>query len=357
MAYKLYGTIDHEVITMPKEGFDSITISEELSTKISQYLGENEGIIPNKSQAIAHAWQLFEHISQQEKNPKPVRIGNRLVGPNEAPFLIAEVGINHNGDVELAKKLIDLAAKYGWDAVKFQKRTIDKVYTKEELAKPRENPFGATNGDLKRGLEFDEKAYKEIDMYCKEKGVMWFASPWDLDSVDFLEKFQVPCYKVGSPSLTDIKLLLKIKETGKPVVLSTGMSTMKQIHEAVRILGEENVILMQCTSTYPCEPHELDLHVITTFRKTFNCPIGYSGHEINPYPSIVAVGLGACAIERHITLDRSMFGSDQAASLEARGMELVAKCRQVPSFMGSKKKRVFDSEIPIMKKLRKVTDF
>ncbi|MCH8048897.1 N-acetylneuraminate synthase family protein, partial [Patescibacteria group bacterium] len=182
---------------------------------------------------------------------KKVKIANKTIGEGEPVFIIAEIGINHNGSIENVKKLIDVAVESGCDAVKFQKRTIDVVYTEEELAKPRENVFGDTNGDLKRGLEFGEKEYEEIDQYCKEKEIMWFASPWDEGSVDFLAKFDNPCYKIGSPSLTDDNLLKHIRSKGKPVILSTGMSTPEQIHHAVEVLGEDDLIILHCTSTYP----------------------------------------------------------------------------------------------------------
>jgi N-acetylneuraminate synthase len=275
---------------------------------------------------------------------------------NECPtFIVAEIGINHNGDLNIAKKLIDMAVFAGCDAVKFQKRTVELVYTPEELAKPRENPFGPTNGHLKRGLEFGKKEYNEIDKYCRQKGIMWFASPWDVKSVDFLEGFDVPCYKIASASLTDHELLRYIKSKRKPMILSTGMSTIKQIKQAIKVLGEKNLILLHCTSTYPSKPEELNLSVIPWMEKTFNCPIGYSGHEVGVAPAVMAALLGACLIERHITLDRSMWGSDQAASLEPNGLNRVVRdIRYMPIFLGDGKKTVFESEKPILEKLRKV---
>lgn len=284
-----------------------------------------------------------------------VKIGNKIIGDGEPTFIIAEIGINHNGDINIAKQLIDLAVSSGCDAVKFQKRTIDVVYTPEELVKERENPFGTTNGDLKRGLEFGEKEYKEIDDYCKEKGIIWFASPWDEQSVDFLEKFNVPCYKIASASLTDNNLLNHIKSKGKPVILSTGMSTKEEINKAVDIFGEDNLIILHCTSTYPSKDEELNLNVIPWMKEKFNCPIGYSGHEPGVYSSVIAVVLGACAVERHITLDRAMWGSDQAASLEPEGLyRLVKSIRLIPVWLGDGEKKVFDSEKPIIDKLRRV---
>jgi len=289
------------------------------------------------------------------KEAKKVKIGNKLIGEGEPTFIIAEIGINHNGDINIAKQLIDAAVSSGCDAVKFQKRTIELVYTPEELARPRENPFGPTNGDLKRGLEFGEREYQEIDRYCKEKGIIWFASPWDVKSVDFLEKFNVPCYKIASACLTDDELLKKVSFTGKPVILSTGMSTVEEIRHATNVLGEQDLILLHSTSTYPSADEELNLKVIPWLKENFNCPIGYSGHEVGVYSSLVAAVLGACAVERHITLDRAMWGSDQAASLEPNGLNrMVRDIRLVPIWFGDGKKRVFESEKPILQKLRKV---
>ena len=286
---------------------------------------------------------------------KKVKIANKTIGEDEPVFVIAEIGINHNGSIENVKKLIDVAVESGCDAVKFQKRTIDVVYTEEELAKPRENVFGDTNGDLKRGLEFGEKEYGEIDQYCKEKGILWFASPWDEGSVDFLAKFDIPCYKIASASLTDDNLLRHIKSKGKPIILSTGMSTVEQIHHAVEVLGEDDLIILHCTSTYPGADEELNLNVIPWLKEQFSCPIGYSGHEVGVYSSLAAAILGATVIERHITLDRAMWGSDQAASLEPQGIKrLVESIRSIPIWLGDGKKRVFESEIPILEKLRRV---
>lgn len=290
-----------------------------------------------------------------QENQKIVKIGNKLVGNGQSTFIVAEIGINHNGDISVAKQLIDEAVSAGCDAVKFQKRTIELVYTPEELARPRENPFGPTNGDLKRGLEFGEREYQEINGYCKEKGIIWFASPWDVKSVDFLEKFNVPCYKIASSCLTDDDLLKRVKSKVKPIILSTGMSTIEQIRHAVEVLGKDNLILLHCTSTYPSENKELNLKVISWLKENFNFPIGYSGHEVGVYSSLVAVVLGACAVERHITLDRAMWGSDQAASLEPQGFKrLVRDIRMIPVWLGDGKKKVFESELPILEKLRKV---
>lgn len=286
---------------------------------------------------------------------KCVKIANKIIGEGFPCFIIAEIGINHNGSLAMAKKMIDIAVTTGCDAVKFQKRTIDIVYTKEELAKERKSVFGNTNGDLKRGLEFGEEEYSEIDSYCKQKGILWFASCWDENSVDFMEKFDTPCYKIASASLTDDNLLKHIKSKGKPVLLSTGMSTMEQIKHAVSILGEDNLVLYHCTSTYPSNMDEINLEVIETLKKEFSCPIGYSGHERGVTPSVLAVALGAVSVERHITLDRTNWGSDQAASLEMAGLyHLVRDIRQVPYLLGDGIKKVYPRELPIIDKLRRV---
>jgi len=284
-----------------------------------------------------------------------VKIADRLVGDKQPCFIIAEIGINHNGSVEMAKKLIDIAVTTGCDAVKFQKRTVDVVYTKEELAKPRESVFGKTNGDLKRGLEFGLKEYKEIDKYCKKKGIIWFASCWDEKSVDFMEKFNVPCYKIASATLTDDKLLKYIRSKGKPILLSTGMSTMEEIRHAVKILGKKDLIIYHCTSTYPSNSDEINLKAIQTLKEEFKCPVGYSGHERGITPSILAVAMGACSVERHITTDRTNWGSDQAASLEITGLHrMIRDIRQVPQLLGDGKKVVYKRELPIIDKLRRV---
>ncbi len=285
---------------------------------------------------------------------KSVKIANKVIGDGEKCFVIAEVGINHNGSVELAKKLIDNAIDAGCDAVKFQKRTVEVVYTAEELAMPRQNPFGTTNGDLKRGLEFGYDEYKEIDQYCKKHGIIWFASCWDEASVDFIEQFNPPCYKVSSASLTDDDLLRHTKKTGKPILLSTGMSTLEEIYHAVSVLGEDNLVLYHCTSTYPNENCEINLNVIPDLKRRFSCPIGYSGHERGVSPSVIAVAYGAVSVERHITTDRTLWGSDQAASLEKEGLcRMVRDIRQLPVMAGDGKKTVYENEIPIIKKLRR----
>ncbi len=285
---------------------------------------------------------------------REVKIGNIMVGDNHPCFIIAEIGINHNGNVTEAKRLIDIAVATGCNAVKFQKRTVDIVYSKEELEKPRPNPFGETNGDLKRGLELGYEEYKQIDEYCKQKKIMWFASCWDEKSVDFIEQFNPPCYKIASASLTDDELLKYTKAKGKPILLSTGMSTMTEIEHAMDILGEENTIIFHCTSTYPANTNEINLNCIKTLKERFKCPVGYSGHERGIAPSVIAVALGACSVERHITTDRTNWGSDQAASLETPGLfHMIRDIRQVPALLSDGKKVVYEREIPIKEKLRR----
>ena len=286
----------------------------------------------------------------------PVKIAKSLVGPGEPTFLVAEIGINHNGDLAQAKKLISIAANAGCNAVKFQKRTIDVVYTPEELALPRESPFGQTNGDLKRGLEFGQDEYTEIDNFCRSLGISWLASCWDLESVDFIEQFDPPCYKIASACLTDDRLLHHHRKQGRPVLLSTGMSTTEQIDHAVEVLGKEKLVLMHCTSSYPCKPEELNLKLIPWLIERYDVPVGYSGHETGLYTTLAAVVLGACIAERHITLDRAMWGSDQAASIEPHGLaRLVKDIRAVEMAMGDGVKQVYESEIPVQRKLRRAT--
>jgi len=284
-----------------------------------------------------------------------VKIGNRLVGGRHPCYIIAEIGINHNGDIDIAKKLIEVAAAAGCDAVKFQKRTIDVVYTEAELARPRENPFGPTNGDLKRGLEFGRDAYAEIDSYCKTQNITWLASCWDEASVDFIEAFNPPAYKIASASLTDDDLLKHTRATGKPIILSTGMSSLEQIDHAVKILGRDNLIILHSSSTYPSHYEELNLRVIPVLAQQFAVPIGYSGHETGIPSSVAAVALGACMVERHLTLDRAMWGSDHAASLEPNGItRLVRDIRLIETAMGDGVKRVLEREVAVIEKLRRV---
>lgn len=286
---------------------------------------------------------------------KTVQVSGRAIGDGQPCFIIAEIGINHNGDLDLAKKLISMAVAAGCDAVKFQKRTVDVVYSAEELAKPRESPFGTTNGDLKRALEFGRDEYREIDAYCKAMHMPWFASCWDEASVDFIARFDVPCFKIASASLTDDHLLRHTRAAGKPIILSTGMSTMAEVDHAVEVLGTENLVILHACSTYPAYYNELNLRVIPVLRERYGVPVGYSGHETGIPSSVAAVVLGACCVERHITMDRSMWGSDQAASLEHNGMaRLVRDVRLIEESLGDGTKRVVEREYPIIKKLRRV---
>lgn len=286
---------------------------------------------------------------------RTVTIGDRQVGEGQPCFVIAEIGINHNGDLSIAKRLIDVAKEAGCDAVKFQKRTPEKCVPVEQRNVIRETPWGPmTYLDYRYRVEFDEAEYRKIDHYCREKEILWFASPWDEDSVDFLEAFHLPCYKIPSAALTDDHLLSYIRKTQRSVILSTGMSSMDQIRKAVNVLGTESLLIAHCTSTYPCKPYELNLRMIQTLTNEFDCPIGYSGHEVGLQTTVAAVALGACFVERHITLDRAMWGTDQAASVEPQGfMRLVRDIRIVESALGDGVKRVYDSELPIMTKLRR----
>ena len=284
-----------------------------------------------------------------------VMIGKTLVGSNQPCFVVAEIGINHNGSLEIAKRLIDMAFDAGCNAVKFQKRTVEVVYSAEELTKPRENPFGATNGDLKRGLEFGVEQYAAIDHYCREKDILWFASCWDESSVDFVEQFHPPCYKIASASLTDDTLLKHTRAKGKLIILSTGMSTFEEIRHAVSVLGCENLVILHAVSTYPSKDEDTNLKVIDTLRENFpEVPIGYSGHEKGISLTVCAVVMGACMVERHITLDRMMWGSDHPASLEPQGLKrLVRDIRKFESARGDGVKQLLEAEIPVKRKLRR----
>ena len=288
---------------------------------------------------------------------REVKLGNRIVGDGHPAFVIAEIGINHNGDLRIAKQMIDAAVHARADAVKFQKRTPDVATPLEQQNQMRETPWGyITYLDYRYRVEFNEEQYCEIDRYCREKGIAWLVSIWDESSVDFMEKFDTPAYKIPSASLTDSKLIRRARATGRPLVLSTGMSTMEQIRRGVEAAGEENLVLMHCTSTYPCEPEELNLKMIETLRGEFpNIPVGYSGHEVGLVPSAVAVAFGACMVERHLTLDRAMWGSDQAASVEPGGFErLVKYIRVTEAALGDGVKRVYASEQSSLKRLRRV---
>ena len=285
-----------------------------------------------------------------------VKIGDRSVGNGYPTYVIAEIGINHNGDLEVAKKLIDAAVLAGCDAVKFQKRTPDLCVPSEQRDIPRDTPWGCISYiEYKERIEFGSEEYKEIDRYCSEKGIAWFASCWDEPSVDFIEQFNPACYKIASASLTDDNLLKRINEMGRPMILSTGMSTMAEINHAISLIDNDRLLISHTTSTYPCKPEELNLRMIQTLKRDFHCPIGYSGHEVGLQTTLAAVVLGACFVERHITLDRAMWGSDHAASVEPGGlMRLVRDIRVVEKAMGDGIKRVYESEVPIRKKLRRV---
>jgi N-acetylneuraminate synthase len=271
---------------------------------------------------------------------------------------VTEIGINHNGDLNLAKQMIEVAARYGVDAVKFQKRTPELCVPPEQRGQMRETPWGyITYLDYRNKVEFGEQEYTEIDRYCRKIGITWFASVWDIPSVDFMEHYNPVCYKIPSASLTDHDLLRRVRKTGKPIILSTGMSTLEQIKAATNVIGLDNLLLTHTTSTYPCEPEELNLRTIQTLKESFPVPVGYSGHEVGLIPSAVAVAIGACLIERHITLDRAMWGTDQAASVEPGGVEkLVKYIRVTEKSLGDGIKRVYDSELPSLRKLRRVQD-
>ena len=284
-----------------------------------------------------------------------VLLGGRPVGDGHPAYILAEVGINHNGELAQAKRLIDVAALAGCEGVKFQKRTVDVVYTPEELAKPRESPYGTTNGDLKRALEFGQEQYEQINEYCRAKPIAWTASCWDEAALDFIDQFDPPFYKIASASLTDDGLLRHTRSKGKPVVLSTGMSTFEQVDHAVEVLGKDDLLILHTCSAYPSQYSDLNLRVIPALRARYGVPVGYSGHETGIASSVAAVALGACFVERHITTDRSLWGSDQAASLEPNGISRVVRdIRLVETSMGDGVKRVAEAEIPVMQKLRRV---
>ena len=284
-----------------------------------------------------------------------VRIGNSYVGDNNPVYIIAEIGLNHNGDIEIAKSLIDVACLAGCNAVKFQKRTPLNCVPQSQRDVLRETPWGImTYLEYRYRVEFDFDQYKLIDEYCKFKGIEWFASCWDEDSVDFIESFNPVCYKVASASLTDYTLLNHLKATKRPIIISTGMSTMDQIESAFIQLEDSQLLIAHATSTYPCKPEELNLKMITTLKNKYSVPIGYSGHEHGLQASYAAVALGSTFVERHITLDRTMWGSDQAASLEPSGLiRLVRDIRIIESALGDGIKKVYDSEKSSIEKLRK----
>jgi len=285
------------------------------------------------------------------------KLGDRVAGPGRPVYITGEIGINHNGDLENALALIDAAVEAGCDAVKFQKRTPEICTPRDQWDIERDTPWGRmTYIDYRHRVEFGEDDYRAIDDYCRTKGIHWFASPWDTEAVDFLEGFDVPAHKVASASLTDDELLRKLRSTGRTIILSTGMSTPKQIRHAVEVLGSENILLCHATSTYPAKAEELNLRVIHTLQAEYpNVPIGYSGHETGLQTTLAAVALGAVFVERHITLDRAMWGSDQAASVEPQGLtRLVRDIRTIEESLGDGVKKVYDSEQGPMKKLRRV---
>ena len=270
-------------------------------------------------------------------------------------FIIAEVGINHNGDLSIAKQLIDMARDTGCDAVKFQKRTIDIVYEQKMLESYRESPWGTTQREQKEGLEFGKEEFDEIDRYCRERDIVWFASAWDVESQKFLRQYDCQYNKVASAMLTHIPLLEAIAEEGKHTFISTGMSSYEEIDRALEIFKEKDCsyTLLHCVSTYPCTDEDCNINLIPVLKEKYDCPIGYSGHEVGILPSVIAVTMGAEVLERHITLDRAMYGSDQAASLEKRGLELLVRdCRAIASILGNGEKVVSQKEKSIAEKLR-----
>ncbi|MDO8144134.1 MULTISPECIES: N-acetylneuraminate synthase family protein [Isoptericola] len=287
---------------------------------------------------------------------QPVQIGEHQVGAGHPVYVIGEIGINHNGDVEIAKQLVDVAVAAGCQAVKFQKRTPEISTPPDQRDKIRQTPWGEmTYLDYKYKVEFEHDEYTEIDQYAKAQGIQWFASPWDVPSVAFLEEFGVPTHKIASASVTDHDLLRALADTGKPLILSTGMSTLEQIDAAVEILGTDGLVMLHATSTYPLPPEEANLRTIATLRERYGVPVGYSGHETGLQISLGAVALGAVAVERHITLDRAMWGSDHAASVEPKGLNnLVRDIRILQDALGDGEKRVMPGEHAPMSRLRRV---
>jgi N-acetylneuraminate synthase len=286
-----------------------------------------------------------------------IKVGARFIGEGHPVFVVGEIGINHNGDVDIAKKIIAGAKHAGCDAVKFQKRTPEICTPKDQWNIERDTPWGRmTYIDYRHKVEFGEKEYSAIDKYCKEIGMLWFSSCWDEEAVDFIEQFNPPLYKTASASLTDFSLLNKLKKLNKPIMMSTGMSTMEQIDKAISFMDNSNIMIAHATSAYPCKNEELNLKMIETLKQKYpEIPIGYSGHEVGLAPTWAAVALGACFVERHITLDRAMWGTDQAASVEVGGMErLVASIRDIEKSLGDGIKKVYDSELGQIKKLRRV---
>jgi N-acetylneuraminate synthase len=288
-----------------------------------------------------------------------VKIGDRFIGDDEPVYIIAEIGINHNGSLELAKRLIDGAVLAGCDAVKFQKRTPDLCVPPEQRDIKRDTPWGRiTYIEYRHKVEFDFSEYEQIDDYCHRQKIDWFASPWDEEAVDFLEAFRPVMWKIASASLTDDIIINKMKKTRRPIMLSTGMSTMEEVEKAVEFIGTENLLLAQSTSTYPCKLEELNLNVIKNYKEKYpDVPVGYSGHETGLAPTLAAVALGATFVERHITLDRAMWGTDQAASVEIVGLQrLVRDIRDIEKALGDGDKKIYESEFGNLKKLRRIKD-
>ncbi|MBX3162022.1 MAG: N-acetylneuraminate synthase family protein [Deltaproteobacteria bacterium] len=288
---------------------------------------------------------------------RSVRIGDGLVGTGHRVFVVAELGINHNGSVDLAKRMIDGAVLAGCDAVKFQKRTPEVCVPRDQWNIERDTPWGRmTYIDYRHKIEFTMRDYIEIDRYCRERGILWFVSCWDEESVDFMEQFEPPCYKAASASLTDLPLLAKMKSTNRPLMISTGMSTMEEIVTAVDTVGKQNLLIAHSTSSYPCPLEALNLRMIHTLKDRYpECPIGYSGHETGLASTWAAVAMGATFIERHLTLDRSMWGTDQSASVEVPGfVKLVQNIRDIEKSMGDGVKRIHESELAPRRKLRRV---
>lgn len=285
----------------------------------------------------------------------PVTIGDRPVGPGHPVYIAAEIGINHNGHMEIVHELIDAAVEAGCDAVKFQKRTPELAVPRDQWERLRETPWGLIPYiEYRKKVELGEDEYAEIDRYCEERDIHWFASCWDEEAVAFVERLEPVAYKIASASLTDVAVRERVAETGRPVVLSTGMSSMEEIREAVEALEGAPVVLAHSTSAYPCAPGELNLRMIETLAAEFDLPVGYSGHEVGLQTTLAAVALGACYVERHITLDRAMWGTDQAASVEPHGFSrLVRDIRVIEEAMGDGVKRVYESELPARTKLRR----
>ncbi len=286
---------------------------------------------------------------------REIKIGDRLVGDGHPTYIIAEIGINHNGDVEIAKELIKTAHEAGVDAVKFQKRTPEICVPDHQKDQMRDTPWGYISYiEYRNKVEFGQEEYEQIDAYCKSLGMDWLASSWDVPSLAFIDAFHPPAHKVASALLTDHVLLRAIKDTGRPVILSTGMSTMQEIDQAVQVLDMDNLLICHTTSSYPCPPEELNLQMIHTLKEKYDCPIGYSGHEVGLVPSALAVAMGACLVERHVTLDRAMWGSDQAASVEPHGVRTLVKyIRVTEKALGNGVKKVYDSEQTSLERLRR----